>query len=124
MPGALPSIRDFIGNLAAYIIPASLEIFTNDLPPMAENELDPPIAAPQTADSSSKGSCSHQGWSDAEIHTLVYYLYDHKDKMSGGGFKDVVWTGLGRLLADKHQVTRSTSSMKTKFSEVCNYLFQ
>jgi len=121
MPGVLPlSVRDLFGMLAAYIIPTALDLIANDLRPIAEGEPGPSMPAGQSADSSSKGS--RQGWSDAEIHTLIFYLHEHWDKMSGGGFKDVVWTGLGKLLADKHHVSRSHSSMKSKFSDVCNFL--
>jgi len=66
--------------------------------------------------------CARDGQSDVEIHALIFYLHEHRDRMSGGGFKDVVWTGLGKLLADKHHVSWSHSSMKSKFSVVCNFL--
>ena len=115
MPGVLPSsVRDFIGTLTAYIIPASLDLLANDLQLMAEDE---PGPSGQSAESSSR-----QAWSDAEINTLISYLYEHRDKMSGGGSEDVVWTGLRKLLADKHHITRSQPSMKAKLSEVHNFL--
>ena len=124
MPGVLPSsIRDFIGSLAAYIIPASLDILAHDLWPMAEPGPSTTVGQSASADSSSKGS--RQGWSDAEIHTLIFYLHEHREKLSGGGFKDIVWTRLVKLLADKHHVTWSFSSLRTKFSEVhtqCNFV--
>jgi hypothetical protein len=63
---------------------------------MAKNEPGLSTAAGQSVDSSSKGS--RQPWSDVEITTLIFYLYDHQEKMSGGGFKDVVWTGLAKEL--------------------------
>ena len=87
---------------------------------MAEDEPALSTAAGQSVDSSSKES--GQPWSDAEIMTLILYLYEHQDKMSSGRFKNVVWTGLAKALLDKHHIIQSISLMKTKFSEVCNFL--
>jgi hypothetical protein len=123
MPSLLPlpsSVHDFIAILTTYIIPASLDLLTSNLRTMAEDGPALSTAAGQSVDSSSKGS--RQPWSDAEITTLIFYLYEHRDKMSGGGFKDVVWTGLAKELLDKHHMIWSSSSMKTKFSEVRNFL--
>ena len=50
---------------------------------MAEDEPGLSTVARQSVDSSSKGLC--QPWSDEEITTLIFYLYEHQDKMSGGG---------------------------------------
>lgn len=105
------SVHNFIVTLAAYLIPASLKFITNNLQAMTEAT----GPSQQPADSSPKAPCL---WSDAETSTLINYLYDHQEKLSGGGFKDAVWTGLGLALKDKHHVTRSHSAMKTKFSEV------
>ncbi|KAF8234172.1 hypothetical protein L208DRAFT_1377011 [Tricholoma matsutake] len=105
------SVHNFIVTLAAYLIPASLKFITNNLQAMTEAT----GPSQQPADSSPKAPCL---WSDAETSTLINYLYDHQEKLSGGGFKDAIWTGLGLALKDKHHVTRSHSAMKTKFSEL------
>ncbi|KAF8240542.1 hypothetical protein L208DRAFT_1384312 [Tricholoma matsutake] len=96
-------IHDFIANIAAYCIPASLDLIMDDLQAIA----DPQQGKVTTSSKSGKP------WSEAEVNDLVDFLYEHWSQSSGGSFKVTIWKGLSTHLETRYKSLQSISALKS-----------
>jgi hypothetical protein len=103
------ALHQFLLIVAAFCIPASIELIMDDLQVLAG------VNGPTSDTGSGKGS---KPWSEAEIQALVHFLHQHRSQSSGGNFKPSIWNALVVELNKTFHTSRTTPAVKSKYGIV------
>ena len=100
--------------IAAFCIPASIELIMDDLQAIAG------INGPASDAGTSKAG---KPWSEAEIHALIHFLHEQRSQSSGGNFKPSVWNTLVQDLNKRFHTSRTAQAIKSKYGMVSLFFF-